>query len=43
VSPHQAWRAHDKAIIEIDGQRLLPHIRVNRSGVDQADCFTKRY
>ena len=41
--PMQAWRALDKAIIEIDGQPLSPHTRVRRDRVDQTGCFTLRY
>ena len=39
----QAWRALDKAVIEIDGQPLLAHTRVRHDRVDQTGCFTLRY
>jgi transposase InsO family protein len=41
--PMQAWRALDKAVIEIAGQPLLAHTRVRRDRVDQTGCFTLRY
>ncbi|HEY3843734.1 MAG TPA: hypothetical protein VGL48_10835, partial [Acidimicrobiales bacterium] len=39
----QAWRALDKAVIEIDGQPLLAHTRVRRDRVDKTGCFTLRH
>jgi transposase InsO family protein len=41
--PMEAWRALDKAVIEIDGQPLLAHTRVRHDRVDQTGCFTLRY
>jgi len=41
--PMVAWRALDKATIEIDGQPLLAHTRVRRDRVDQTGCFTLRH
>jgi len=41
--PMQAWRALDKATIEIDGQPLLAHTRVRRDRVDKTGCFTLRH
>jgi transposase InsO family protein len=41
--PMQAWRALDKATIEIDGQPLLAHTKVRRDRIDQTGCFTLRY
>jgi transposase InsO family protein len=41
--PMQAYRALDKATIEIDGQPLLAHTRVRRDRVDQTGCFTLRH
>ena len=41
--PMQAWRALDKATIEIDGQPLLAHTKVRRDKVDKTGCFTLRY
>jgi transposase InsO family protein len=41
--PMQAWRALDKATIEIDGQSLLAHTKVRRDRIDQTGCFTLRY
>jgi transposase InsO family protein len=41
--PMQAWRALDKATIEIDGQPLLAHTKVRRDRVDKTGSFTLRY
>jgi transposase InsO family protein len=41
--PMQAWRALDKATIEIDGQPLLAHTKVRRDRIDKTGCFTLRY
>ena len=41
--PMEAWRALDKAVIEIDGQPLLAHTRVRRDRVDKTGCFTLRH
>ncbi len=41
--PMQAWRALDKATIEIDGLPLLAHTRVRRDRVDKTGCFTLRH
>jgi transposase InsO family protein len=41
--PMQAWRALDKATIQIDGQPLLAHARVRRDRVDKTGCFTLRH
>jgi transposase InsO family protein len=41
--PMQAWRALDKATIEIDGQPLLAHTKVRRDRIDSTGCFTLRY
>jgi transposase InsO family protein len=41
--PMKAWRALDKATIEIDGRPLLAHTRVRRDRVDQTGCFTLRH
>jgi transposase InsO family protein len=41
--PMQAWRALDKATIEIDGQTLLAHTKVRRDRVDKTGAFTLRY
>jgi transposase InsO family protein len=41
--PMQAWRALDKATIEIDGQPLLAHTRVRHDRVDKTGCFTLRH
>jgi transposase InsO family protein len=41
--PMQAYRALDKATIEIDGQPLLAHTRVRRDRVDKTGCFTLRH
>src|ERR1039458_4668784 len=42
-TPMQAWRALDKATIEIDGQKLLAHTKVRRDRVDKTGTFTLRY
>jgi transposase len=42
-TPMRAWRALDKATIEIDGQPLLAHTKVRRDRVDKTGCFTLRY
>jgi hypothetical protein len=41
--PMQAWRALDKATIEIEGQKLLAHTKVRRDRVDKTGAFTLRY
>jgi transposase InsO family protein len=41
--PMQAWRALDKATIELDGQPLLAHTKVRRDRIDKTGCFTLRY
>jgi len=41
--PMQAWRALDKATIEIEGQQLLAHTKVRRDRIDKTGCFTLRY
>jgi transposase InsO family protein len=41
--PMRAWRAMDKATIEIDGQKLLAHTKVRRDRVDKTGAFTLRY
>ena len=41
--PMVAWRALDKATIEIDGQPLLAHTKVRRDRIDKTGCFTLRY
>jgi transposase InsO family protein len=41
--PMRAWRALDKATIEIDGQKLLAHTKVRRDRVDKSGTFTLRY
>ena len=41
--PMRAWRALDKATIEIDGQTLLAHTKVRRDRVDKTGVFTLRY
>ena len=41
--PMQAWRALDKATVEVDGQPLLAHTKVRRDKVDKTGCFTLRY
>lgn len=41
--PMEAWRALDKATIEIDGQPLLAHTKVRHDRVDKTGCFTLRY
>ena len=39
----QAWRALDKATVELDGQTLLAHTKVRRDRIDKTGCFTLRY
>jgi len=39
----RAWRALDKATIEIDGQKLLARTKVRRDRVDETGTFTLRY
>jgi transposase InsO family protein len=41
--PMRAWRALDKATIEIDGQPMLPHTKVRHDRIDKTGCFTLRY
>jgi transposase InsO family protein len=41
--PMQAWRALDKATIDLDGQPLLAHTKVRRDRVDATGSFTLRY
>ena len=41
--PMQAWRALDKATVELDGQPLLAHTKVRRDRIDKTGCFTLRY
>jgi transposase InsO family protein len=41
--PMQAWRALDKATVELDGQPLLAHTKVRRDRIDSTGCFTLRY
>ena len=41
--PMQAWRALDKATVEIDGQPLLAHTKVRRDRIDKTGWFTLRY
>jgi transposase InsO family protein len=41
--PMKAWRALDKATIEIDGQKLLAHTKVRHDRVDKTGAFTLRY
>ena len=41
--PMRAWRALDKATIDIDGQPLLAHTKVRRDRVDKTGSFTLRY
>ncbi len=41
--PMRAWRALDKATIEIGGQKLLAHTKVRRDRVDKTGTFTLRY
>ena len=36
--PMQAWRALDKATVEIDGQPLLAHTKVRRDRIDKTGC-----
>ena len=39
----QAWRALDKASVELDGQPLLAHTKVRRDRIDMTGSFTLRY
>ena len=39
----QAWRQKDKAVLEIDGQKIDPMTRVRRDRVDKTGCVTLRY
>ncbi len=41
--PMQAWRALDKATVELDGQPLLAHTKVRHDRIDSTGCFTLRY
>jgi Integrase core domain len=41
--PMQAWRALDKAVVELDGQPLLAHTKVRRDRIDKIGRFTLRY
>jgi transposase InsO family protein len=41
--PMVAWRAMDKATIQLGGQPLLAHTKVRRDVVDKTGCFTLRY
>ena len=41
--PMQAWRALDKATVELDGHPLLAHTKVRRDRVDSTGYFTLRY
>ena len=41
--PMQAWRALDKASVELDGQPLLAHTKVRRDRIDMTGSFTLRY
>jgi len=41
--PMRAWRALDKATIELDGQPLLAHTKVRRDRIDKTGVFTLRY
>jgi transposase InsO family protein len=41
--PMEAWRALDKATIEIDGHRVLANTRVRRDRIDNAGVFTLRH
>ncbi len=38
----QAWRALEKASIELDGQPLLAHTKVRRDRIDSTGRFTLR-
>ena len=39
----EAWRALDKATIEIDGHRVLANTRVRRDRIDKTGVFTLRH
>ena len=41
--PMQAWRALDKATVQVDGQPLLAHTKVRHDRIDSTGCFTLRY
>jgi transposase InsO family protein len=41
--PMVAWRAMDKATIQLGGQPVLAHTKVRRDVVDKTGCFTLRY
>jgi hypothetical protein len=41
--PMQAYRALDKATIEIDGQRMPANTKVRRDRINKTGCFTLRY
>jgi transposase InsO family protein len=41
--PMQAWRALDKATVELDGQPLLAHTKVRHDRIDSTGCFTLRH
>jgi len=41
--PMHAYRALDKATIEIDGQRMPAHTKVRRDKIDDTGCVTLRY
>jgi hypothetical protein len=41
--PMQAWRALDKASIQIDGQPMPANTKVRRDRIDSSGCFTLRY
>jgi transposase InsO family protein len=41
--PMQAWRALDKATVEVDGAPLLAHTKVRHDCIDSTGCFTLRY
>jgi transposase InsO family protein len=41
--PMDAWRAMDKATIQLGGQPLLAHTKVRRDVIDKTGCFTLRY
>lgn len=43
VPPMQAWRALDKASVELDGQPLLAHTKVRHDRIDKTGSFTLRY
>jgi transposase InsO family protein len=41
--PMHAWRALDKATVELDGAPLLAHTKVRHDRIDGTGCFTLRY